>query len=163
MSYRNRYNFFPRTVRRTKYSNETFNITDSQIINANALPATAGVAIVNQANALGMRKAKNFNISLVNLWTIPLQFALVYVPQGTGFNQLQTGTIENAASIYEPNQSVILSGLALPGVITNKSTRLARNLNSGDQIYLIFRPIYQNGDNSMPGGISATINYSITF
>lgn len=88
---------------------------------------------------------------------------MVYVPQGTRFNQLQTGTIENATSIYEPNQNVILSGLTLPGVITNKSTRLARNLNSGDQIYLIFRPIYQNGDNPMPGGISATINYSITF
>lgn len=46
-------------------------------------------AVVIQANALGMRKAKNFNINLVNIWTIPLQFTLVYVPQGTNIIQLQ--------------------------------------------------------------------------
>lgn len=156
MSYRNRYPIYRRTVRRTKYSNETFNITDANTIPPNTLPVTAGVTVVNKANAHGMRKTKKFNISIVNVLSIPLQYALVYVPQGTNISQLQTGTLENAVSIYEPNQNVILSGLALPDIIINKSTRLARNLNSGDQIYLIFRPIYS-------GGISATLNYSITY
>lgn len=163
MSFRNRYPIYPRLVRRTKYSYETFNIIDTNVIPAHTYSPTAGVAIVNQANELGMRKAKNFNISLVNIWNIPLQYALVYVHQGTIPSQLNTGTIDNAASIYEPNQNVILSGLALPGVLVNKSTRLARNLSSGDQIYLVSRPIYQSGDEAIQGGIYATINYSITF
>lgn len=144
---------YSRAVRpKKKYSWEHCNFVGANTAVA-ANGAFAGVALmVTQAGIGGMRKTKNFSLTLnMQYVDIPLIFALVYVPEGTQPSQLQLGgtlSSENpnfphltTASVYEPNQNVIMSGIVPASSTTPviKTTRMARNLNSGDSIMLVFR------------------------
>ena len=107
----------------------------------------------------GMRKVKHLTVSLsspssttsasVGYW------ALVYCPQGTTPSNINyTG-----GSMYEPNQFVMNCGTfdSEAGPV-RFSSRVSRNLNSGDKIYLIIA----NPNASMAGNYLYTVRYAIT-
>lgn len=160
----------PRRTRRTrrysrsykvqKYSNETYNFVGSDQLsaNGNAIPLVAPI------ESQGMRKCKNFTLTIAcsAQITVPLIYALVYVPQGTQASRLNVGENGAVVSLYEPNQNVILSGILSYSqeVPITKYSRLARNLNSGDSIQLIVRAV--NGE-AVSLDIAATLNYAISY
>jgi len=100
--------------------------------------ATTAVVIVPPTTTEGMRKVKNFTVNLVPQMDdqFPVYWALVYVPEGTQAGSMNVST--TTASLYEPNQFVLTCGISDPtsGPI-RFFTPLARNLNSGDAIYLL--------------------------
>lgn len=128
-------------------------------------PGQSGIVIVPPTATQGMRKVKHITVSLaqpgqVSTANAPTSvfWALVYVPQGTGVGTLNIGT--NApADFYEPNQFVMNAGVidfeAGPARI---STKLSRNLNSGDQIALLLA----NTVSTSPVGVQAVVRYAIT-
>ena len=155
-----RKNYVRAVVPKKKYSWEHYTfqrgatIAAQQKLNLYAL-------VVPSTNSLGMRKCKNFTLSIIVQTSFPVFWALVYCPDGTQPTALRVGgdNIENtpntigAVSLYEPNQNVIMSGV-LPANSTSPqrvSNKLARNLNSGDQIYMVFGTDV----------LSAQINFSI--
>ena len=150
-----------RPLKTVKYSNETSNITSS-------FKLTAGTQInaplISSSSIQGIRKAKNFSLKILYAGTAPLMFVLVYVPQKQGVGSITRGTPEAPASLYEPNQNVIMSGYIVPNNSQAQTfrTRLARNLNSGDsiQIALACASATDTVDNAM---IGISLNYAITF
>ena len=137
---------------RDKYSVEQRAVsftTDSQLVSGLSQQA---VVVVPPTDLQGMRKVKHLTCSLVSSSPVStFYWALVYVPQGTTPNPLQTGL-----SLYEPNQFVMNCGIidndAGPMRI---STPLARNLNSGDAIYLVVGALAQTN-------INMCVRYAIT-
>lgn len=169
-----------------KYSNETiaFNTQVTNTIDSNLTfpatqdPETHGLTIVPPTNVLGNRKVKNFTIKITaNANDDQIFGALVYVPEGTFASSMQVGG--TSQSIYEPNQNVICTFIIPPncsrntqGTITQisaptqivVSTRLARNLNTGDSIALIFStPNGLTAIDSAPVTISGTCNFAIKY
>lgn len=149
-----------------KYSNETYGF-----LNTLSNPASTQqywTAFVPSATTLGTRKCKNFTLSIIcGNANLLYQFALVYVPEGTNPQALRLGTeaesqILQSTSIYEPNQNVILSGFGggPDGTSVRIRSRLARNLNSGDALCLIIRPLVTlTADVNFAG----QLNYAVTF
>jgi len=133
--------------KRNKYSVEqtTFLVTLPAITNENrdTLDAQVSIPIVPPTEVQGMRKVKNFTISLASVIQsedMSFFYALVYAPQGYLPGVLNTPVMNNARSMYEANQYVISCGVidlsAGPQRIFSK---LSRNLNSGDNIHLILK------------------------
>lgn len=160
-----RYRSYYRPTQR--YSVETRNINISGTISSDE----SAHPMIAKIDSQGLRKAKNFTVCIASspftkqsggLDYAPIAFALVYVPQGTNVSHMTVGT-SDAASLYEPNQNVILSGVYTAGETSYKITSsLARNLNSGDSIYLILKFINQK--NPWPSiQLFAQISYAITF
>ncbi|KAH0791274.1 Cap protein [Histomonas meleagridis] len=95
---------------------------------------------------------------------IPLLWALVYVPDGTVPQTMSLGTPAAPVALYEPNQNVIMSGYLTPNAQQTQvfRPRLARNLNSGDCIFLCLKV-------SIPGTeitdkfLGVQLNYAITY
>lgn len=162
-----------RGLKTVRYSNETTSL-------ATTLPASqAGKSIVfaNLVKGIdqqGIRKVKNFTLRVTHGCPTPLFFALVYVPAGQTASALKYGTWTQQAgtepaSLYEPNQNVIMCGTIDTGSATFPTqastfrSRLARNLNSGDSIALVigqgFTPTGQND----PFNLALTLNYAICF
>ena len=139
-------------TKKTKYSRENKSFS-FEVENANV---TGNAAIVPATDLEGMRKIKHITISLTSSTDAPFRYAIVYVPQGTTVGTINQGT--SALSLYEPNQFVMSCGTIDPdaGPIRIYSP-LARNLNSGDAIYLLVR--------STTGGtftINGIVSYAIT-
>lgn len=167
--YRRRYRLtrsFSYRLPRTRYSNETMNSTNTLNFSGTGSTNLTPITLVSAISQQGVRKTKNYTLSLycsqIGNTSAPLQFVLVYVPEGTTPSALSIGTNTATTSLYEPNQNVILQGSILAGgsLVQRFSTRLARNLNSGDSIQLII----QN-----PNGVSGEatlqtqLNYSIAY
>lgn len=99
------------------------------------------IPIVQSTTQEGVRKAKNLSISIAtpatdnpnNALNNQYYWALIYNPEGTTPNELAS-----TGQLYQPSQYVISSGIvtAEQGKI-RISSRLARNLNQGDSIYLL--------------------------
>ena len=163
-------------VKRAKYSNETHamavSLETSSDQTALYRQGKLALMLVQASDNQGMRKAKNFDLSLqsVNMQQ-PVHFALVYVPEGqkpSGMTlpALNEGSLSSEpASIYEPNQNVIMSGVLPPttGNPIHFRTRLARNLNSGDAIYLCLEPAFAPASTDTFGDIDAQLNYAICY
>lgn len=158
---------YARRVKMAKYSNETFCIAQA-VTNNTGNPINGYFQVIPESSTLGMRKVKNFTVNMSYKATERDQFqrslfwALVYVPQGTEPSPINVGSNDTLASIYEPNQNVIMSSIT---VLNENSrtwkTRLARNLNSGDKIMLVYA-----GDDT--GGtfndvIQLTVNFAISY
>lgn len=156
---------------RAKYSIET-NATN-QALSAMTVDGTTryGLQEVVPATAIqGMRKVKHMQVSVCLQHNAaagpvaggsPILWALVYVPQG----QSTVNPPATSGSIYEPNQFVIASGIADADAGPIRiNTPLARNLNSGDGIYLTYRLL--NGVAVYTADSNATIltmvRYAIT-
>lgn len=152
------------SVKKIKYSNETYSIdyTVTSDLSASSQSAVMIASIDNQ----GMRKAKNFSLKLFcpqmgsgDLYSVgAIVWALVFVPQGTNVQSLSLGN-NNSVSLYEPNQNVIMSGILCSDQVINAKTRLARNMNAGDSIYLVFKS-YNAPINYSVGGV---LNYAIAY
>ena len=146
---------FHRSGARDKYSVESTTIrttTGGQII-AGVYQATANV--VPASPTQGMRKVKHLTISLTTVDGVTALFwALVYVPEGYSVNPLNTNP---GASLYEPNQFVLNSGIVDPSAGPIRiSSPLSRNLNSGDSIWLVV------GTGSTGNEVSGVVRYAIT-
>lgn len=160
---------FSRRIKTVKYSNET--TTASGLIQQEAGDQTTALVLIADSNVQGVRKCKNFELSLCGAaWgntdnpNTPVVWALVYVPEGTEPTALRFGELNNPASLYEPSQNVIMSGI-WPATQTSNykvKTRLARNLNSGDSIYLLLRPgapMEEGADKA----VVVNLNYAIAY
>nr|WEY08166.1 hypothetical protein [Po-Circo-like virus] len=168
---------YTRRVKTVKYSNETYNYSGSLLVNNAAQKGNWHHVLITSIDQQGVRKCKNFELSLTGSpfypsaegqepLQIPIFYALVYVPQGTEPSQINIGAPEAAASLYEPNQNVIMAGV-WPGDLTApfvKKTRLARNLNSGDSIQLILSsPPFDSAGVAYEKMVAVTLNYAISF
>lgn len=162
-----------RGLKTVRYSNETTSI-------ATPLPASqAGKSLVfaNLVKGIdqqGIRKVKNFTLRVTHGCPTPLFFALVYVPAGQTAAGLKFGTYTPEggavpASLYEPNQNVIMCGTIDTGSATYPTqastfrTRLARNLNSGDSIALVLGQGFSPSGENSPFNFALTLNYAICF
>ena len=150
-----------RPLKTVKYSNETSNITSSFTI---AAGSQINAPLVTASSIQGIRKAKNFSLKILYAGTAPLMFVLVYVPQKQGVGSITRGTPQAPASLYEPNQNVIMSGYIVPNNNQAQTfrTRLARNLNSGDSIQIAIACASAN-DSVTNANIGISLNYAITF
>lgn len=164
-----------RPLKTTKYSNETYTYginrsISTSSVGTNIYAITLNGAVVPATNVLGTRKVKNFTVRIKteNLTnsedvTFPtvFQWALVFVPEGLTptFPTIGAGSF---ASMYEPNQNVVMSGITDSNQIYISKTRLARNLNSGDNIYFLITSEPVTSGNYFVK-IYAQINYAISF
>ena len=153
-----------RPLKTVKYSSETYAGAADVAFSAGVLYKSTAIP---QTDVLGTRKCKNFTLTIVQKTneSIPIYFALVFVPQGTVASNLNIGnTVNNdtliPASFYEPNQNVIMQGFIDESQVYRFKTRLARNLNSGDVIQLIWKP-FGNFNNTCL--FSYTLNYSMSY
>lgn len=170
-SYRAPRRYYSRSVKPVKYSNETYNA--SFTYHWAATPGTSMVTMIPSVDSLGMRKVKNFTLSITQSPTMnsdytvtsasSFMYALVYLPDGVQANTLSIGS-STAASLYEPNQNVIASGICSSNNGQFRlMSRLARNLNSGDRVVLLLRPTSATGTEGNLTNISVVLNYSITY
>lgn len=157
---------------RAKYSIETATSNTALIAMTDSGTTKYGQTVVVPATTIqGMRKVKHMQITVVmqhnddvNAWAggAPILWALVYAPQGSPEN-LEAPKVDG--SVYEPNQFVIASGIADSNAGPVRiNTPLARNLNSGDRIVLVYRLL--NGTSIAALDASASIltmcRYAIT-
>lgn len=177
--YRRRYRSYRSA--KARYSNETTSIVitvpSGGIEGGATFPegtdtqgnAYKGCMIVPPTGVYGCRKAKNFDISITTAETAtPIIAALVYVPQGTLAQDMNLGAFspDSINSLYEPNQNVI-GQFVIPATfegsaqtVTRFKTRLARNLDSGDCIVLLFGNVAELPQGSQ---ICCTANYAIKY
>lgn len=178
MPRRRRYYRRSRAIKTVKYSSE--NTQFSLLLPTFTGPGTTEdnslVSIISPIESQGVRKVKNISLSFTPM-AVPyaIAWALVYVPEGVAPSSLRiskapTGETGTAVSMYEPNQNVILAGIVPPSnAATNNSpstirrTRLARNLNSGDQIMLILKYIASAAYEESPRYIFGVCNYAICY
>lgn len=169
---------YTRRVKTVKYSNETYNVTGQYQVLNGAQKENWCETLISAIDTQGVRKCKNFELSLTggafeptgqtqgDAVTAPIFFALVYVPQGTDPSNINIGVPDACASLYEPNQNVIMAGV-WPGDLTApfvKKTRLARNLNSGDRIVLVMSsPPFGAQGSTYSKTLAVTLNYAISF
>ena len=181
--YRRRHRYsIARPLKTTKYSNETF--LSSVDLGSNTPATGEGLFYYYSMNCLpdnlqgvlGTRKAKNFTVRIKannrlftpsegepQLQTPNLFFALIFVPEGNSPSPVRIGT--NAmVSAYEPNQNVIISGVVDDSQVYSFKTRLARNLNAGDQIGLIITDTaFVQPGNRATTHILVSVNYAVAF
>lgn len=149
-----------RSLRTTKYSNETYIFNNLNTIYSTE--NTYRVGMIPSTSTMGTRKCKNFTLTLSTVPLVPFLFALIFVPEGTQAGDISLPTSSTPVSLYEPNQNVIMSGIfgGPNATISRFKSRLARNLNSGDNIYLVIKPI-QDYETGAP--ITALLNYAVAF
>lgn len=162
---------YSRPLKTIKYSNETTSFAET--ITFATGDGQYNALMVSAVNGQGMRKAKNFTLKIACASPQPILWALVYVPQGQNPSNIGIGTSQAPVALYEPNQNVIMAGtlsmtLTPEGGTASSTaynpqisrTRLARNLNSGDAIYLVLKGA---ASNSFVSAISVMLNYAITY
>lgn len=123
------------------------------------------VPIVSPSYEEGTRCVKNFDIQITSQASLTTGFAqeegvmnernnlvvfwaLVYVPHGYDPRDLnlpnytQDSITERSTDFYLANQFVITAGVqSMHNPTFRIRTRMARNLNSGDRIYLVLEPV----------------------
>lgn len=168
--------YIRRPLKTIKYSNETCSFS-APVSFAQGTTNTVNCSILHSTETGGTRKIKNisFATSAIITWgstPIPILFAVIYVPEINTVNNpnltLSVGSLEQdrpkPVSIYEPSQNVIMSGY-IPtdnGHPIVYRSRLARNLNSGDNIYILFRPATAPPE-QQTYNISCKVNYAICY
>lgn len=135
---------------RDKYSIE------QTLFGVDAAPGTTTVqTIVPATDVQGMRKVKHLTIQMSQGGAQGILWALFYLPAGMtapGFN------VTSGASLVEPNQFVMQCGIMDQDSGPNRIyCPIARNLNSGDSIVLLLRPVSSTTTNC-----SGLVRYAIT-
>lgn len=178
--YRRRRYAITRPVKTTKYSNETFNFRYglmSDTADTHAIQSFPILPVISNNAVLGTRKAKNFTIRINCLPCVRVSgehvvrepasvvWALVFVSEGNVPSLLNVSTTTTPSSLYEPNQNVIMSGVATSNDICVSKTRLARNLNAGDQLYMILcdNNAPSEDDDSTTTAFYCSVNFAIAF
>ena len=163
--------YYKRPINRDKYSIEQTNIISPPI---NEWPSVTSEDPTHQASSQyaipivppieeqGMRKVKHLTISMSNNTagdTLPFFYSIVYVPQGYDPQPIVVPASGYAVGNYQANQFVMSSGVVdFSAGPTRIRSRLSRNLNSGDAIYLILATT--NASNT--GYIVSQVQYAIT-
>ena len=96
--------------------------------------------IVPPVDFQGMRKVKHLDLTVSNDAndTVPLLYALVYVPHGVDISPIRFPAPGYANTLYHANQFVMACGVLDFGAGPCRiRCPLSRNLNSGDRIVLI--------------------------
>ena len=165
--YRRRRYYPMRALKAAKYSNETYAAAASAQYQANTLYTSVAIPATS---VMGTRKCKNFTLTIVakapaSGMATPIYFAVVFVPEGTNPSNLNIGSsftnnVLQPTSYYEPNQNVIFQGFVDSTQVYRFKTRLARNLNSGDTIAIIWRPFADFDANCL---FSYTLNYAMSY
>ena len=152
----------PSMPSRSKYSIEQKSFTASYGSTPVGGLYQTNVQLVDSVTMQGMRKVKHLTLSLTAVTTNttdtdgcgPIYWAIVYVPQGTNVGALSLNN-----SLYEPNQYVMNCGVVDPSAGPIRfSSPVARNLNSGDAIYLVMG---STGTSGAPQ-LSGVVKYAIT-
>ena len=137
MPYRRGYRRY-RSGKRIKYS------VQQRAFGWTAAGASSSAQIIVPATTLeGMRKVKHLMVNLTAGQAAGgMYWALVYVPQGTVAQNINITTGETVTSMYEPNQFVMNCGIIdVDAGPIRFSSPIARNLNDGDSIWLVLRPV----------------------
>ena len=162
---------YVRHINRDKYSIEQTNLITPS---ANTWPVVEAanetqqnssqyaVSIVPPVLEQGMRKVKHLTITMANNTGSsdgpPLFYAIVFVPQGYNPQAITVPANGYAANNYQANQFIMSSGvLDFSAGPTRIRSRLSRNLNSGDSIYLILAT-----NQSAASSYIAQVTYAIT-
>jgi hypothetical protein len=163
---RNNYNYYypQRSLavgKRNKYSTMTYIISNGDPLGAGYKPY---FTIVPPTEVGGMRKVKNITIQLSYDGKLNESFsdnrilwAIVYVPKGSEPGDFNEGN----GILYSPPQFIMASGIYdtdQPGNGSRIFTPLSRNLNSGDGIAFVYKPLNPIIENQ----ITTVINYAIT-
>lgn len=162
--------------RKNKYNIET---NPGQIVptdwaapaDENAFDRTFNQVVVLPTDTEGVRKVKNLTVDIClqayyqtsstatnGIGSGPIYWALVYVPEGT-----QPNYLNETGDLYQPSQWVLSTGIL--NLLNGKSrikTRLAKNLNKGDTIYLCMGTNNPGADRSLPR-LSYLCRYAICF
>jgi hypothetical protein len=153
---------FGRPLKTVSYNNQTVHAYEHCLVPHGTVPCPWFQLIHNVA--VGDMKVKNFTLKMATTdLQCPLAFALVYLPftvAAEGQN-LYVGDHTIAAQLYSPAQNVILSGIlpAAAGTPQSFHTRLARNMEPGDYILLLVKPIVVFPDDDWQYGIDIILNY----
>jgi hypothetical protein len=135
---------FGRPLKTVSYNNQTVHCFDLCNVAHDTTPVFSFKLVHNVA--VGDMKVKNFTLKLATTdMECPLVFALVYVPYTVDIAalNLSVGDHDIPAQLYAPAQNVLLAG-TLPtnaGVPQQFHTRLARNMEPGDYIVLLLKPM----------------------
>lgn len=125
------------------------------------LAATRQVAysILPPSDVQGMRKVKHFDITFTaSTETQQYYYALVFVPAGYEPQRINLPHSDAVVQAYDANQFVISQGvLDFSGGPLRMRTKLSRNLNSGDGVYLLLAT-YDGVNNT----IFAAVRYAVT-
>ena len=119
---------------------------------------TTAIDVVPAAAIQGMRKVKHITITAASATTVTdgVLWCLFYLPAGYAAPAFNVTT---GSPLIEPNQYVMNCGCfdhdAGPFRVTS---RLSRNLNSGDRIVLLLRPL----NTSAASEITGIVRYAIT-
>lgn len=152
-----------RTYRRRVYrgSRDKYSVEQSVFDGLLTRGQTTVIDVVPPTTLQGMRKVKHLTISAAtagNDTHYGILWALVYVPQGVtvpGFN------VTSGSPLLEPNQYVMNCGAfdSDAGPL-RVSSRISRNLNSGDRIVLLLLPTTSTTGN--PVAVTGVVRYAIT-
>lgn len=177
-----------RAIKRVKYSNETFSnaisitapgSSDEQLVNNYWIP------VITPSATAGMRKAKNFSITITcipptaidesYIYNVPVIVSamLVYLPEGTNpmapdYSAISEPTFPTPApltNVYKPEQNIIMSklgNLTTAGSLTMRN-RLARNLNSGDSVGILLSCFSSQLQSAQQFPVVITANYAVTY
>lgn len=150
---------------RKKYSLARASVSSNTRAGAGVLGAQTETVIVASVAGQGKRKCKNFDIQLACLQQqgvnqALIYYALVYVPYGS-----TAGAISDASAteFYNPASNVLAAGVydCDEGTGFRIRTRLARNLNAGDQILLLTRSLASAaGEVGARGVVSYVVAYN---
>lgn len=156
-----------RAVNRDKYSVEQSIINTPNSSGWTLAPASGDVSatrqfsipVLNPSDTQGMRKVKHFTMTFTcTKDTEPFAYALVYVPEGYDPQRLNLPNAGFGVQMYPANQFVLSQGvLDFSGGPLRIRSRLSRNLNSGDSIYLILATY-----DGVEASIVSTVQYAIT-
>lgn len=117
------------------------------------------IQIVPPSTIEGVRKVTRFNITVTSNADIgTIYWALVYIPEGAVTSSL----FPNQNTLFNPSNYVLASGVTdtTSGPI-RISSRIQKNLNANDQIYLLTATDLGNGN---PGYyISGLVRYAIAY
>ena len=118
-----------------------------------------GQVVVPATNVQGTRTIKHLTVSLsedTDSQKVAFYWALVFVPEGYSPNSLFPNGQDG--SVYEPNQFVLNCGYIDPEAGPVRiSSRIAKNLQSGDSIQLILGCRYSSAD------VRGIVSYAVAY
>lgn len=125
--------------RKAYYRKRKYNIENRPLSFETPIAAENGyyqnqIRIVPPTTTEGVRQVARMTVTLTSNETVPLYWALVYIPEGAS----TTGLFPNETTLFQPSNYVLASGISDPDAGPVRiSSRLKKNLNASDQIYLL--------------------------
>lgn len=118
------------------------------------------IRIVAPSTTEGVRKVTRFTITLTATDTLgPIYWALVYIPEGAVTSSL----FPVMGELFQPSNYVLASGVSEPNAGPIRiSSRIQKNLNANDQIYLMTAATNQPHEFNT-AFIHGLVRYAITY